>query len=520
MSNEETAIEKLEWVKKEEARLKGMGGQKRVEEQHKKGKYTARERIDKLYDPGSFIEIGLWCRSECLQYDLYKMETPADGVIAGYGNINGRPVYGFFQDFTVMGGTLGRRHADKICRVLDEAAKAGAPALYIADSGGARIQEGVDSLSGSGDMFYRNSIYSGVVPQLCAIIGPCAGSAVYSPALMDCIFTVDGRTQMFITGPRVVKTALGEEITEEELGGAKINCERNGNAHFFARDEDECFEQIKTLLAYLPLNNREKPPHSETGDPPDRMGTKLREIVPARSAAPYDMKQLLRLVVDNGVIFEWQERFARNIITCFARMDGDVVGIIAQQPMHLAGSLDINCSDKASRFIRFCDAFSIPILNFVDVPGYLPGAEQEYGGIIRHGAKMLYAYSEATVPKITVIIRKAYGGSYMGMCSKELGADIVFAWPTGEMAVMGPEGAVDVIERKAIAEAEDPEKKRAELIREYRERFANPYLPASKLHIDAIIDPAETRPLICKALKMFKHKDIKLPWKKHGIMPV
>ena len=519
MSNGETAREKLEWMKKEEARLKGMGGQKRIEEQHKKEKYTARERIDKLYDPGSFIEIGLWCRSESLHYDLYKKEVPADGVITGYGSINGRPVYGFFQDFTVMGGTLGRRHADKICRVMDEAAKAGAPVLYIADSGGARIQEGVDSLSGFGDMFYRNSIYSGVIPQLCAIIGPCAGGAVYSPALMDCIFTVDRRTQMFITGPKVVKAVLGEELTAEELGGAKINCERNGNAHFFAKSENECFEQIKTLLGYLPLNNKEKPPHSETGDPPERVEPKLRELIPDRPTSPYDMKQLLRLVVDNGVIFEWQERFARNIVTCFARMNGDTVGIIANQPMHLAGSLDINCSDKASRFIRFCDCFNIPILNFVDVPGYLPGTQQEHAGIIRHGAKMLYAYSEAIVPKLTVIIRKAYGGSYQGMCGKELGTDIVFSWPTGEMAVMGPEGAVDVIEWKAIAEAEEPEEKRAELVKEYKERFANPYLPASKLQIDAIIDPAETRPLICQALRMLKNKEVKLPWKKHDIMP-
>ena len=519
MPNGETALEKLEWMRKEEARLKEMGGAKRIEDQHGKGKYTARERVEKLYDPGTFFEIGLWCKSESLGYDLYKREIPADGVIAGYGNVNGRPVYGFFQDFTVMGGTLGRRHADKMCRVMDEAAKAGCPVLYVADSGGARIQEGIDSLSGYGDMFYRNTIYSGIVPQLCAIVGPCAGGAVYSPALMDCVFTVDKRTQAFITGPRVIKAVLGEEVGAEELGGARANCEKSGNGTFFAKDEDECVEQIKTLLSYLPSNNKGKPPHVETGDPSDRVEPKLREIMPARSTAPYDMKQLLRLVVDNGVIFEWQERFARNIVTCFARMDGDAVGIIAQQPMHLAGSLDINCSDKASRFIRFCDAFNIPILNFVDVPGYLPGTQQEWGGIIRHGAKMLYAYSEATVPKITTIVRKAYGGSYLGMCSRDLGADAVFAWPTAEMAVMGPQGAVDVIEAKAIKEAEDPAQKRQELIKEYKERFANPYLPASKLHIDAIIDPAETRFQVCRALKLFKNKDVKLPAKKHGVMP-
>ena len=517
--NEETTLKKLEWMKKEEARLKGMGGLKGVEEQHKRGKYTARERLGKLYDPGSFLEIGLWCKSESLEYDLYKKEIPADGVIAGYGNINGRPVYGFFQDFTVMGGTLGRKHADKMCRVMDEAAKVGCPVLYVADSGGARIQEGVDSLSGYGDLFYRNTIYSGVIPQLCAIVGPCAGGAVYSPALMDCIFTVDKRTQAFITGPRVIKAVLGEEIGAEELGGARVNCEKNGNGTFFAKDEDECIEQIKTLLSYLPSNNKEKPPHVATGNPPNRIEPKLREIVPNRSAVPYDMKEVLRAVVDNGIIFEWQQRFARNIITCFARMNGDTVGIIAQQPMHLAGSLDINCSDKASRFIRFCDAFNIPLINFVDVPGYLPGTDQEYGGIIRHGAKMLYAYSEATVPKINVITRKAYGGSYMGMCSKDLGADMVFAWPTAEIAVMGPEGAVDIIEAKAIKEAEDPAQKRTKLIEEYRERFANPYLPASKLHIDAIIDPAETRFLVCQALKLFRNKDVKLPAKKHGVMP-
>ncbi|OIP26813.1 MAG: methylmalonyl-CoA carboxyltransferase [Chloroflexi bacterium CG15_BIG_FIL_POST_REV_8_21_14_020_46_15] len=519
MSNGETALEKLEWMKKEEERLKGMGGAERIEEQHGRGKYTARERIEKLYDPGTFLEIGLWCKSESLAYDLYKREIPADGVIAGYGNINGWPVYGFFQDFTVMGGTLGRRHAEKMSRVLDEAAKAGCPVLYVADSGGARIQEGVDALSGYGDMFYRNTLYSGVIPQLCAIVGPCAGGAVYSPALMDCIFTVDKITQAFITGPGVVKAVLAEEVEPEELGGARVNCEKSGNGTFFAKDEDECIEQIKTLLSYLPSNNREKPPRVETHDPQDRIEPKLREIVPARSTAPYDMKQVLRLVVDNGVIFEWQARFARNIITCFARMNGDTVGIIANQPMHLAGSLDIDCCDKASRFIRFCDAFNISVLNFVDVPGYLPGTQQEWGGIIRHGAKMLYAYSEATVSKITIITRKAYGGSYLGMCSKDLGADIVFAWPTAEMAVMGPEGAVNVIEAKTIKEAEDPAQKRAELIREYKERFANPYLPASKLHIDAIIDPAETRFHVCRALKLFWGKEVKLPAKKHGIMP-
>lgn len=519
MPNGETALEKLEWMKKEEARLKGMGGEEAIKRQHERGKYTARERVDKLYDPGTFLEIGLWCKSESLQYDLYKKDIPADGVIAGYGNVNGRPVYAFFQDFTVMGGTLGRRHADKMCRVMDEAAKARCPVLYVADSGGARIQEGVDSLSGYGDLFYRNTIYSGVIPQLCAILGPCAGGAVYSPALMDCIFTVDKITQAFITGPRVIKAVLGEEVGAEELGGARVNCEKSGNGTFFAKDEDECIEQIRTLLSYLPQNNGEKPPHTETGDPPDRVEPKLREIVPARSTVPYDMKQVLRLVVDNGVIFEWQERYARNIICCFARMNGDSVGIIAQQPMYLAGCLDINACDKASRFIRFCDAFNIPVLNFVDVPGYMPGTDQEWGGIIRHGAKMLFAYSEATVPKITIVTRKAYGGSYLGMCSRDLGADVVFAWPTAEMAVMGPEGAVDVIEVKTIKEAADPAQKRAELIKEYRERFANPYLPASKLHIDAIIDPAETRELVCKALKLFASKDVKLPAKNHGIMP-
>ena len=519
MPNGETALEKLKWMRKEEARLKGMGGEEAIKRQHERGKYTARERVDKLYDPGTFLEIGLWCKSESLQYDLYQKDIPADGVIAGYGNVNGRPVYGFFQDFTVMGGTLGRRHADKMCRVMDEAAKARCPVLYVADSGGARIQEGVDSLSGYGDLFYRNTIYSGVIPQLCAIVGPCAGGAVYSPALMDCIFTVDKITQAFITGPRVIKAVLGEEVGAEELGGARVNCEKSGNGTFFAKDEDECIEQIRTLLSYLPQNNGEKPPHTETGDPPDRAEPRLREIVPARSTVPYDMKQVLRLVVDNGVVFEWQERYARNIICCFARMNGDSVGIIAQQPMHLAGCLDINACDKASRFIRFCDAFNIPVLNFVDVPGYMPGTDQEWGGIIRHGAKMLFAYSEATVAKITIVTRKAYGGSYLGMCSRDLGADVVFAWPTAEMAVMGPEGAVDVIEVKAIKEAADPAQKRAELIKEYRERFANPYLPASKLHIDAIIDPAETRELVCKALKLFGSKHMKLPVKKHGIMP-
>ena len=514
-----STLEKIEYVKKETQRLEGMGGEKAIKRQHDRGKYTARERIDKLFDPGTFAEIGLWCKSSGIEYDLYKQDIPADGVIAGCGEINGRTAYAAAQDFTVMGGTLGRMHANKIVRTMGEAAKAGCPMLYLADSGGARIQEATDSLSGYGDLFYNNTRYSGVIPQLCAIWGPTAGGAVYSPALMDCVFVVDKETQAFITGPRVIKEVLGEEITEEELGGAKVNAEKNGNAHFFAKNEDESIEQIKTLLSYLPSNSREKPPHVETGDPSDRAEPKLNEIIPDSDTRPYDMKVLIKMVVDNGVLFEWMERYAKNIVTGLARMNGDTVGILAQNPMYVAGALDINACDKGSRFIRFCDAYNIPIINFVDVPGYMPGKEQEFGGIIRHGAKMLFAYSEATVPKITIPTRKAYGGSYIGMCSKDLGADAVLCWPTAQMAVMGAGGAVAVIERKAITEAENPEKKEAELIKEYRNRFVNPFFSATKLNVDAIIEPAETRPYICRFLRMLRNKHEELPWKKHSIMP-
>ena len=499
-------------------RIKAMGGEKNVQRQKERGKLTARERIDQLLDKGTFREVGMFAQSRG------GIDVASDGVITGYGEINSRKVYIFSQDFTSSGGTLSEIHAKKIANLLDAAMKNGCPVIGINDSGGARIQDGVDALSGYGQLFYRNTLASGVVPQICAIIGPCAGGAVYSPALMDFIFMVKGISYAFITGPRVIKAVMGQDITEEELGGAIVAQQKAGVVSRSENSESECFESIRELLAFLPQSNRDKPMRVDWGDKPDRTDPDILNVVPINPRQPYDMHKVIERVFDQRQdgkknYFETFPLFATNIITCFARLDGHSVGIIAQQPMSKAGALDIDACDKASRFIRFCDAFSIPIFTFVDVPGYMPGADQEWGGIIRHGAKMLYAYSEATVPKITITIRKAYGGSYLGMCSKDLGADTVFCWPTTELAVMGAEGAAEIIFRKEIEAAEDKAKARQEKIEEYRRQFANPYLAAEHLHVDDVIDPAETRPRLIKALEIALNKEEYRPRKKHGIIP-
>ena len=526
--SEDKAIKEklLNELNEKKRKIMEMGGSRAIERQRKLGKLTARERIELLLDKGSFVEIGMFVKHRGREFGLDKREIQSDGVVTGFGKINGRKVYIASQDFTSVGGTLGEMHARKICEVLDRAAKEGCPVIIINDSGGARIQEGVDALSGYGQIFYRNTRYSGVIPQICAIIGPCAGGAVYSPALMDFIFMVEGVSYAFITGPRVIKEVIGEEVSEMELGGATVQQQKSGVCHRVEKNEEECFKNIRRLLSYLPPNNLEDPPRVDTGDDPNRTDEGLFDVVPADPTKPYDMYDIIRRVFDIPLegeeenFFDILPMFAPNIITCFARLNGYPVGIIANQPKFKAGCLDIDASDKASRFIRFCDAFNIPLINLVDVPGYLPGTEQEWGGIIRHGAKMLYAYSEATVPKITLIIRKAYGGSYLAMCSKDLGADAVLAWPTAELAVMGPEGAAQIIFRDEIEKAPDPKKALAEKIKLYRETFANPWKAAEHLHIDDIIDPAETRPRLIKALEQALTKRDQLPPKKHGVMPV
>ncbi len=519
---EDNQIKRRQLAELEErrAKVKEMGGRERVERQKKQGKLTARERIDMLLDKGTFREIGMFAKSRSTAY----REVQADGVVAGYGEIDGRKVYIFSQDFTSMGGTLSEIHGKKICSILDSAMRAGCPIIGINDSGGARIQDGVDSLSLYGGMFFRNTMASGVIPQICAILGPTAGGAVYSPALMDFVFMVQGISHAFITGPRVVKAVMGQEVSEEELGGATVVQRKAGVVCRSENSEEECFQAIKELLSYLPSNNRESPKRVDWGDSPDRIDSSLFDIAPAKPSQAYDMHKIIERVFDQRKggkknYFELFPIFATNIITCFSRLNGWSVGIIANQPMSKAGCLDIDACDKASRFIRFCDAFNIPIINLVDVPGYLPGTNQEWGGIIRHGAKMLYAYSEATVPKLTLTIRKAYGGSYLGMCSKDLGADVVFCWPSTELAVMGAEGAVAIIFRKELEEAENPEELLKQKIREYREEFANPYKAAANLHIDDVIDPAETRLRLIEALEVIINKVEPRLQKKHGVMP-
>ncbi|MGB7604669.1 MAG: carboxyl transferase domain-containing protein [Lutisporaceae bacterium] len=496
------------------------GGEKRIEKQHKSGKMTARERINQLMDAGSFVEIDAFIKHRCTEFGMEKEVTPAEGVITGYGTVDGRLVYIYAQDFTVSGGSLGEMHAKKICKVLDLAMKMGAPVIGINDSGGARIQEGVDALSGYGQIFYRNTMASGVIPQVSVIMGPCAGGAVYSPALTDFIFMVDKTSQMFITGPQVIKAVTGEEVTAEELGGGMTHNRTSGVAHFLSDNEQACIGDIKRLLSFLPSNNMETAPVFETQDDLNRIDEALNTILPDNSNKAYDMKDIIRTVADNGDFFEVQPYYAQNIITGFLRLNGASIGVIANQPKVLAGCLDINASDKAGRFIRTCDAFNIPILNLIDVPGFLPGTTQEYGGIIRHGAKMLYAYSEATVPIVNVITRKAYGGAYLAMCSKDLGADMVFAWPQAEIAVMGPEGAANIIFKRDIENAENPAQARAEKIQDYKDRFATPYIAASRGYVDDVIEPATTRQRLISAFEMLASKRETRPSKKHGNLPV
>ena len=510
-----TNKEKIELMRAREQKIELGGGAKALEKVKATGRLTARERLARLFDAGSFVELDKFVEHRCVNFGMDQTEVPGEGVVTGYGLVNGRTVFAFAQDFSTMGGSLGEMHAAKIVKCQERALSAGAPIVGLNDSGGARIQEAVDSLAGYGRIFYRNTMASGIIPQVSAIMGPSAGGAVYSPALMDFIYMVDKEyAQMFITGPQVVKAVMGEEVTAMELGGAMTHNTKSGVAHFVAASDEDCIDQIKKLLGFLPLNNREKAPVAACADPADRMEEKLNTLVPEASNRPYDIKRVIKLVVDDGEIYESQALYAMNMVTCFARMNGQPVGIIANQPAVLAGCLDINSSDKASRFIRFCDCFNLPILTFVDVPGYLPGTGQEYGGIIRHGAKMLYVYPEATVPKITIVLRKAYGGAYLGMCSGQTGADVVMAWPSAEIAVMGAEGAAKIIFRK-----EEPEnlKKKTQ---EYIDNFATPYQAARHGLIEHVIEPKETRPMIIKALKMLEGKKEDRPWKKHGNIPL
>ena len=496
------------------------GGKERIDKLHDKGKLTARERIDLLVDKGSFEELGTFVTHRCSDFDMEKRRITGDGVVAGHGYVDGRPVYVFAQDFTVFGGTLSESNARKICNIMDLAVENGVPVIGLNDSGGARIQEGVLSLGGYAEIFLRNTLASGVVPQISAIMGPCAGGAVYSPAITDFIIMVDGTSHMFVTGPDVIRAVTNEEITFEELGGAKTHMTKSGVAHFIAEDDRDCIVKIRELLSYLPQNNVDDPPFVETSDPSDRMDEQLDDIVPDSPNKPYDMKEIIQRVVDDGKFLEVQENQAKNIIIGFARLGGRAIGILGNQPKVLAGVLDIKSSIKGARFVRFCDAFNIPMLTFEDVPGFLPGTEQEFGGIIKHGAKLLYAYCEATVPKLTVVVRKAYGGAYDVMSSKHIRGDYNVAWPSAQLAVMGAEGAVNIIYRKEIAQSKDPEKTRQGFIDDYRQKFANPYVAAELGYIDDIIEPRETRPKLIAALERLKNKRQTVPPKKHGNIPL
>ena len=503
-------------LEKKRAQARQGGGAKRVAAQHAKGKLTARERVELLLDEGSFEEWDMFVEHRCSDFGMQEQKVPGDGVVTGCGFINGRLVFVFSQDFTVFGGSLSEAHAQKICKIMDTAMKVGAPVIGINDSGGARIQEGVASLGGYAEVFQRNVTASGVVPQISLIMGPCAGGAVYSPALTDFIFMVKDSSYMFVTGPDVVKTVTHEEVTAEDLGGAITHTSRSGVADLAFENDVEAILMVRRFFNYLPANNREKPPIREAGDPPDRDDYSLDTLVPDNPNKPYDMKELISKIVDDGEFFELQSDYAKNILIGFARMDGQVVGIVANQPLVLAGCLDIKSSIKAARFVRFCDAFSIPVVTFVDVPGFMPGTSQEYGGIIKHGAKLLYAYAECTVPKITVITRKAYGGAYDVMASKHLRGDVNFAWPNAEIAVMGAKGAVEIIFRE---EKSDPAKLAAREA-EYREKFANPFIAGARGYIDDVIMPHGTRRRVCRALTVLRDKKIEEPWRKHGNIPL
>lgn len=515
-------MNKLEQLHEMKEKIMQGGGEKRINAQHAKGKLTARERLEILFDKDSFVEMDVFVKHRCNNFGMDEKDLPSDGVVTGYGQVEGRLVFAFAQDFTVSGGSLGEYHAEKIVKVQNMALKMGAPIVGLQDSGGARVEEGVAALSGFGKIFHNNTISSGVIPQISVIMGPCAGGAVYSPAITDFVFMVDKTSQMFITGPNVIKTVTGEAVTAEQLGGAMTHNSISGVAHFIGADDRSTLLMVRELLGYMPSNNMETPPVNPSGDDVNRIIPQLNDIIPDNPNKAYDMYAVIRDIADDGKIFDIMPHYAKNIITCYIRLDGATVGVVANQPMFGAGCLDINASDKAARFIRRCDAFNIPLLTIEDVPGFLPGTGQEHGGIIRHGAKMLYAYCEATVPKVTVILRKAYGGAYIGMCNKELGADVVMAWPSAQIAVMGASGAVNIISpiKKEIKEADDPQKVREEKIAEYEEKFNNPYRAAELGYVDDIIEPACTRQRVISALDMLRTKRESLPAKKHGNIPL
>ncbi|ESQ16629.1 MAG TPA: methylmalonyl-CoA carboxyltransferase [Chromatiaceae bacterium] len=513
-------FEKLELLRSKKQKLSVGGGLDKIEKQHAKGKLSARERLLLLFDDQTFVELDAFIKCRCTDFGLGELDMDGESVVTGYGKVDGRIVYAFSQDFTVTGGALGEMHSKKIAKAMDAAVKVGAPVVGLNDSGGARIQEAVDALSGYGDLFYRNSIFSGVIPQISAIMGPCAGGAVYSPALTDFVFMVDQTSQMFITGPQVIKTVTGEQVSAEALGGAMTHNSVSGNAHFIADTDQACIKEIRRLLGYLPSNNLEKAPTYPVNDDPNRYIEDFNTLIPDEANKPYDIREVILPMVDHGEFMECQPYFAKNLITGYARINGQSIGIIANQPLVMAGCLDINAGDKAARFIRTCNAFNIPLLTLVDVPGFLPGTTQEYGGIIRHGAKILYAYSEATVPKVTLITRKAYGGAYVAMCSKSLGADMVFAWPSAEIAVMGSEGAVNIIFRQAIAAAENSAETKAKFVAEYEAEFATPYKAAERGFVDDVIEPYTTRQRVIDAFNMLESKRETRPAKKNGNIPL
>jgi propionyl-CoA carboxylase beta chain len=515
-----TLQQKIEELRRRHAQAETGGGEERLNRQHLDGKLSSRERLNLLFDEGTFEETDKLVEHRCHDFGMARQRFPGDGVVTGYGLINKRLAYAFAQDFTIFGGSLSEANAAKICKVMDLAMKVGAPVIGLNDSGGARIQEGVASLAGYADIFLRNTLASGVVPQLSAIMGPCAGGAVYSPAITDFTVMVENSSYMFVTGPDVIRTVMHEDVTKEELGGPLTHNTRSGVAHFISRDDPDCLALLRELLSFMPQNNQEDPPAGESTDPIDRREEALDRTVPLESDKPYDIKDVISRVVDDGYLLEVHEHFARNLVVGFARLAGRSVGIVANQPAVLAGCLDINASVKGARFVRFCDAFNIPLVTFEDVPGFLPGTQQEFGGIIRHGAKLLFAFAEATVPKVTVITRKAYGGAYCVMASKHIRTDVNLAYPTAEIAVMGPEGAVNIVYRRELQSAEDPEKLRTRKIEEFRERFANPYIAAERGYVDAVIQPRDTRPKLISALKMLETKRDVNPPKKHGNIPL
>lgn len=515
-----TTHDKIMELRRRRERILQGGGEERIAKQHQAGKHTARERIELLLDKGSFVEIDAFVETRGTDFGIQEKKVPGDGVVTGYGTIDGRLVFVSSQDFTVIGGSLGEMHARKITKVMDMAMKMGAPFISINDSGGARIEEGIDALGGFGEIFRRNTLASGVIPQISVIMGPCAGGAVYSPAITDFIFMVENTSHMFITGPSVIKAVTGEDVSFETLGGAGTHSSVSGVAHFSSLDEETCFAKIKKLISFLPDNNLSDPEILPCADDVNRLDEELNTIIPDDPNKPYDMLDIISRVVDHGDFLQVHEQFARNIIVGFGRIGGKAVGIVANQPRISAGALDVDASDKAARFVRFCDAFNIPLVTFTDVPGYLPGVKQEHSGIIRHGAKLLYAFSEATVPKVNVIVRKAYGGAYIAMNSKHLGADVVLAWPTAEIAVMGPEGAANIIFKKEIGMAPDPISYRQEKIQEYRDKFSNPYIAAARGYVDDVIEPAETRQRLAAVLDMLAGKRETRPPKKHGNIPL